>query len=137
MSSVVGVLSLVVIMAAAVSACEGVPVEIAPAALVGCRAPDEPGCASCCGEGGVVYSASPLDQFTTVEPWYNVSGTGTGVTCTSSCASCSERSELQLRATAGECDCDGLTIGIDPCHSSGCACTCSIYRVARDACPAP
>lgn len=121
------------------SACESEPVEIASTALVGCRAPDEPGCATCCDDQGLVRSSSPLDQFTTVEPWYNVSALpgALGLTCTSTCARCSERSEQALRDTAGECDCDGLTIGVDPCHSSGCACTCSIYRAARDACPAP
>jgi hypothetical protein len=119
--------------------------EIAPDALVGCRAPDEPGCVLCCtgttDDGRCSYLEGDEDwsQYD-VDPWYNASGVMDGP-CPDdcpACAQCSERTEQALREfeSRPECDCPTLEIGIDPCFApDSCECYCVRLQSAMQACP--
>ena len=114
--------------------------RIDPAALVGCRAPDEPGCASCCSksDNGCSRLWSPEDwsQPGMGAAWYNASSVGCPAEC-AACASCTKRHELELAAMLPfSCDCEKTQIGIDPCFDRpSCACECSRRQYLTKACP--
>ena len=114
--------------------------RIDPAALVGCRAPDEPGCASCCLKSGNdcsrLWSPEDWSQPGMGEAWYNASSVGCPAQC-AACASCTKRQELELAALLPfTCDCDKTQIGIDPCFDPpSCACQCSRRQYLTKACP--
>lgn len=118
---------------------------IAPEALVGCRAPDEPNCARCCLESDsharcVVRLGVEDWSLYDVDPWYNGVEVEDGP-CAAECprcARCSERAERELRALKPrpECDCATLSIGVDPCFSPGsCACHCRTLESLTWSCP--
>lgn len=118
---------------------------IDPAALVGCRAPDEANCARCCvrttaDERCVVLSGSADWGLYEVEPWYNAAEIQEGA-CPADCprcARCSERAERELRALPErpECDCASQSVGIDPCYSPwSCACYCQRRTALMERCP--
>lgn len=112
---------------------------ILPAALEGCRGPDDPGCETCYlerREGSCeIWSGSlGLEEdalyasFTTIE-----GGCGNGPRC----ASCLREMEAALCAetTKLECDCREPP-GIDPCFfPDGCDCFCQQHGQNRMACP--
>jgi hypothetical protein len=114
--------------------------RIDPAALVGCRAPDEPGCASCCSthDSGCERLWSPEDwsQPGMGEAWYNAASAGCPREC-AACASCNERQERELAAMLPfKCDCENFQPTIDPCFQRGsCACECSRRQHLTKACP--
>lgn len=118
---------------------------IAPEALIGCRAPDEANCERCCvkttDDGRCLTQAGAADwELYAVEPWYNATEIVDGA-CPAECprcARCSERDEAALRALPSrpECDCDSLTVGIDPCFvPTSCACFCQIRGSLLSRCP--
>lgn len=128
-------------------ACIGEPGDhaIAPEAVIGCRAPDEPDCSRCCLETVVEDACTVLSgeedwSLHDVEPWYNSVEAVDGA-CAADCprcARCSERDERELRALESrpECDCEALTIGIDPCFNPGsCACHCRRLESLMSRCP--
>lgn len=120
-------------------------VGIATTALAGCRAPNEPGCATCsvpdpphdCRvfSGGEDRGGFSVYTEVTYQP-----------TCPSGapqCATCSEESELRLcsETTRLECDCN-KDWGIDPCFLNAdplgepdCGCWCQQFGAYRKACP--
>jgi hypothetical protein len=121
---------------------------IAPEALAGCRAPDEPGCATCCtneccispcgsvcdarvlGNGDPAYTDSAYTECTT-DP----------LVCPSDCqpcARCSKKSESLLRKGL-ECDCARVVLakGDLACSDpTSCACYCAYLEAYEAACPA-
>lgn len=112
---------------------------ILPAALEGCRAPNEPGCEFCyvLRPDGVceAYSGSAArdDYFV-----YNVVTVSDGG-CERGprCASCLRETEAALCAetTFPECDCRQPP-GIDPCFApESCGCFCQVGGQNRKACP--
>lgn len=120
------------------------PRAVDPDALAGCRAPDEPDCQTCCREtdgDGCHYLIGEEDwSLYDVDPWYNgvLFVDGACPADCQRCASCSERDEhlLESLAPRPDCDCDGLSIGIDPCyHPGGCACYCSTLESLTSSCP--
>lgn len=116
-----------------------------PAALDGCRAPDEPGCASCCVDtdgGRCRYQIGDEDwALYDVAPWYNGVAFVDGA-CPDDCprcARCSARDEhlLETLAPRPDCACDGLEPGVDPCYSpDSCACYCHSLASLTAMCPA-
>lgn len=126
----------------------GEPLVVDPAALVGCRAPDEPNCSRCClaqppeaAEARCHYRVGEEDwSLYAVEPWYNGMSFEPGACpddC-SPCARCSERDEQALRSLAPrpECDCEALTVGVDPCYvRESCECHCQTLESLTAMCP--
>jgi hypothetical protein len=123
---------------------------IAPSALAGCRAPDEPGCAQCCWqtpEGCTTYSGeADWSRYPNVDPWYNHVGSLDGA-CPADCAvcaSCSEQSERALlkQGERPECKCDAPGSGSggfteDPCIAEeSCECYCEEHGRLTELCPA-
>lgn len=121
---------------------------ISAASRSGCRAPDEPGCASCCygapGDGSCTRrSWAPGGAgVSSVKPWYNAAEF-LAQSCPADClpcASCLAREEeelCQLLAMPRACDCAHTEIGIDPCfHPESCACYCERLALATQSCPA-
>lgn len=114
--------------------------RIDPAALVGCRAPDEPGCGMCCDRSRTrcvrLSGLEDWSQYPEVEPWYNSSSVNCPENCPP-CARCTERSEHELAAQLPfRCDCDKVQIGVDPCFTAGCECECSRRQRLLTVCPA-
>lgn len=115
--------------------------RIDPAALVGCRAPDEPGCGMCCDNSrSTCVRHSGLEdwsKYPEVEPWYNSSSVRCPENCPP-CARCTERKEHELADLLPfRCDCANTKIDVDPCFSPGsCACECSRRAHLVQACPA-
>lgn len=112
---------------------------ILPAALEGCRAPDEPGCATCYvlrPDGSceaLSGSARRGDYFVYTMAIVNDDGCENGPRC----ASCLRETEAALCAetTGLECDCREPP-GIDPCFfPEGCGCFCQQFGQNRKACP--
>jgi hypothetical protein len=119
-------------------------IEISSEALAGCRAPDDLGCSSCCIVGAdscTVKRWSSHENPTTVTPWYNsIESVRECPSNCSPCASCSSRSEKELRdlltRKPKDCDCAKATIGIDPCFAPmSCACYCSRWEDLKTQCP--
>ena len=119
-------------------------IEISSKALAGCRAPEDPGCSICCIatlESCMVKSWASHENSGTAAPWYN--NTASEKKCPSDCprcASCSQRSEKELRALLMRgpqgCDCAKVPIGIDPCFAPmSCACYCSRWQDLTTQCP--
>lgn len=121
--------------------------NISLASKVGCRAPDEPGCTTCCylDIGGCVRRSSsdppgaPMSGF---KPWYN-GASFVGETCPADCppcASCLARDEdflCQELTMARNCDCANIKIYNDPCFAiKSCECYCSNLKQEMLACPA-
>lgn len=114
-------------------------VGILPAALEGCRAPDQPGCAACYVERNdgscEVYSGSARrdDYFV-----YNmVTVKDGGCQGVPRCASCLRETEAALcqETTYLDCDCREPP-GEDPCFfPEGCGCFCQQHGQSRKACP--
>lgn len=107
-----------------------------PSSFAGCRAPSEPGCATCCYQGrGYCTELSASSG----SDWYNVS-TAHGTVCPADCARCAPCSisrEQQARdlVCRPECDCS-RDPGIDPCFTpSGCGCYCVRRASLRTECP--
>ena len=125
---------------------------IEPSALVGCRAPGEPGCASCCVQDaeGCETLTSEHDwatRFPNVTPWYNITGylAGACPTDCAVCASCTKKSEQQLRELGERaCACERFApgagtggVGVDPCgDETSCECYCQEHGDLSAACPA-
>jgi hypothetical protein len=121
-------------------------IEISSKALAGCRAPEDPGCSRCCidtGDSCIVKSWISHENSRIATPWYN--SLASEKECPSDCAecaSCSQRSEEELRALLArrpeDCDCAKATMGIDPCFAPmSCACYCSRWEDLRTHCPYP
>jgi hypothetical protein len=119
-------------------------IEILPKALAGCRTPEDSGCSKCCiptGDSCIVKSWTSNENSGITAPWYN--NTAFEKECPSGClrcASCSQRSEKELRAflMSGpqKCDCAKVAMGIDPCFAPmSCACYCSRWQDVRTQCP--
>jgi hypothetical protein len=114
--------------------------RIDPAALVGCRAPDEPGCGMCCdNSGGRCQRLSGLENWAAypdVEPWYNWRSVNCPQDCPP-CARCTRRSERELADMMPfRCDCAKTKIGVDPCFDPGsCGCECQHRARLTAACP--
>jgi hypothetical protein len=119
-------------------------IEISPAAFVGCRSPEEPGCAACYFEKDnrcVVSRWSPGNaDVTGITPWYNAQSYRPQ--CPKNippCASCLRRSEQELRnllAIGRTCECASLKIDSDPCfYSASCECYCQELKFLKSACP--
>jgi hypothetical protein len=119
-------------------------IKISPSAFVGCRSPEEPGCAACYFEEGnsctlMEWLPGGVD-VTGITPWYN--GESYQVQCPenySPCASCSQRSEQELRdllASEQTCDCASLEIPPDACFGfASCECYCERLNSLKRACP--
>ncbi len=119
-------------------------IEISPAAFVGCRSPEDPGCAACYFEEGnrcVVMEWRPSgSNVTRVTPWYNrVSFLPQCPKNIPQCASCSQRSERLLRnllASGQTCECANVEIGADACfYGDSCECYCEEWKFLKSACP--
>jgi hypothetical protein len=116
-------------------------IAIAPAALQGCRAPDEPGCETCY----VFHTDGTCSAYSTFGRRPDDSGYNTGILTTdcptdgARCASCTPEAEAALCRNTPPSDCDcSIDAGIDPCFApSSCGCYCSAYSADRQACPAP
>lgn len=115
---------------------------IATSAKIGCRNPEDLGCATCCRSAGNGCTQLSWESAGTsgVSPWYN--STQSTATCPQRCppcASCLARDEgllCSLLATQRSCDCANLTIGPNPCTADGCECYCFNYMSLTAACPA-
>lgn len=125
--------------AGSLSAPAACSVGILPAALEGCRAPNEPGCASCYVERSdgscEVYSGSARrdDYFV-----YNmVTVPDDGCKNVPRCASCFRETEDALCQETMNLDCDCREPpGVDPCFfPEGCGCFCQQHGQNRKACP--
>lgn len=112
---------------------------ILPEALEGCRAPNEPGCATCYVErpdgSCEAYSGSARrdDYFVYTMLIVKDDGCENGPRC----ASCLRETEAALCEERGhpECDCREPP-GVDPCFNpDGCGCFCSVGGQNRRACP--
>ncbi len=119
-------------------------IEISPAAFVGCRSPEQPGCAACYFEQGnycLVREWLPYGaDVTGITPWYN--GELYQQQCpenVSPCASCSRRNEEELRyllASGQTCECASKEILPDACfYSASCECYCKRLKSLKSACP--
>jgi len=114
---------------------------IDPDALVGCRAPDEPGCQHCCERDSTEAVCYFRDSILSEDDW-DMFGSEDGP-CPNgcpSCAQCDAYSETQLdsmdKSRWLECDCAHLDPGVDPCfNANSCECDCSIHAAAMKACP--
>ena len=119
---------------------------IGDAALVGCRASDEPNCGRCCLQPDAtscsVWSV-PCDMVVagqTVSQYCAVfSMPGQCPADCRPCASCSKYSEASLcslKPTIDACDCANADIGVDPCIApDSCGCRCRTYLSDLAACP--
>ena len=107
--------------------------DVDPAARVGCRSPEVPGCAECCfgsGASCAVRSWSPGGiDVSHVTPWYNKGQTVSP--CPSSCAPCARCNILDEKYLCSylekvpKCDYESVVIGPDPCQiPESCACIC-------------
>ena len=119
------------------------PIEISPKALVGCRSPEVPGCATCCAKNGnsnEEMSWASAGSKGDVTPWYNSSSilSKPEPGCPQ-CASCSRRNEeelLNLLAIDRDCDCGTIKARIDPCFSpESCECYCFRLKELKKKCP--
>jgi hypothetical protein len=119
-------------------------IEISPAAFVGCRSPEEPGCATCYSKQGdrcIVREWQPGGaDVTGITPWYNAESYQQQ--CpenVSPCASCLRRSEEELRyllARGQTCECASLKIPPDACfYSASCECYCEQWESLKSDCP--
>jgi hypothetical protein len=129
----------------------GTPFACAPisdAALVGCRASDEPNCGRCCLQtapdscsvSGVpcdmVVAGQVVSQYCAV---FSMPGQCPG-DCRP-CATCSKYSEASLcslKPSIDACDCANADIGVDPCIApDSCGCRCHTYLADLAVCPPP
>jgi len=119
---------------------------IAPAALVGCRSPDQAGCSKCCvgGDPCGYRDGDANSNMVPGEPWYSHfwSEDGACPTDCRPCASCARYSEEDVRQLLTQlqqtpaCDCNTVTFGFDDCiKPSSCACLCSSVIGELEACP--
>ena len=119
---------------------------IAPAALVGCRSPDQAGCLKCCVGGDPCgYRDGDADSsMVPGEPWYSHFWSEDGA-CPADCqlcASCGRHSEEDVRQLltqiqqTPDCDCSTVTFSFDDCiKPSGCACLCGSLIDELEVCP--
>jgi hypothetical protein len=108
-----------------------------------CRAPTDPGCASCCEQQWLSApdgSRSPTCLIRSVESrpaardneeGYSSRRFADGI-CQSSCARCADctldEEQVYRHLMASGCDCLApQPASIDPCFSAGCACMCSSF----------
>jgi hypothetical protein len=114
---------------------------IDPDALVGCRSPEEPECASCCfstDDGRCIYRSGDLESG--VDPWYSTSSVEEG-SCPSSCEPCArctlrDEDDLHDLVPPPDCDCDAVELLGDDCFTpASCGCHCSKLVSAMDDCP--
>jgi hypothetical protein len=121
------------------SAASSYPID--PAALEGCRTPDEPGCQRCCervSTTAVCYFRAAIQSEDAWEMYGSEDGPCPG-DCPR-CAQCDVTSEEQLNSVTKlrfvECDCSRIDVGEDPCiGEDSCECDCSIVLGAMEACP--
>ncbi|MBN1606723.1 MAG: hypothetical protein JW940_08820 [Polyangiaceae bacterium] len=114
---------------------------IDPDALVGCRAPHEPGCQHCCESDRTQAVCCFRDSILSEVDW-DMFGSEDGP-CPDGCPLCTQcdvYSEKQLdsvtRSRWLECDCARIGVGLDPCFGGdSCECDCSIHEAATRACP--
>lgn len=121
--------------------------KISAASRVGCRAPDELGCATCCTASPGSRSCSRRSwapggaDVSKIKPWYNANEY-LAETCPASCppcASCTVRAEgelCELLAMPRSCDCVNLEPGNDPCaEPTSCGCYCRNLSGFKQSCP--
>ena len=109
-------------------------------ALVGCRAPAEPGCTRCCESTSTADRLCLTKESSPAADWYDESASIPGPCAAecAACAQCSERGEQDLRSFPArpECNCNSIVIGGDPCFGAGsCACYCFQLDSAMRVCP--
>ncbi|HEX2870187.1 MAG TPA: hypothetical protein VHP33_03000 [Polyangiaceae bacterium] len=111
---------------------------ILPAALEGCRGPDDPGCETCYIEREgycQYYSGSiPNGEHSIYASFNSIEG---GCENGPRCATCLREMEAEMCAerTKLECDCREPP-GLDPCFlPDGCDCFCQLHGQNRMACP--
>jgi hypothetical protein len=100
-------------------------------AYTGCRAPAEPGCATCCIDHPDGNHCTMVTETVTSDV------PGTCAPACRPCAPCSLAEEQALRALPDrpECDC-ALPPGVDPCQSpTSCECWCEQITGLKEACP--
>lgn len=110
---------------------------IDPAALVGCRSPEQPCCAGCYMQRADGCYDRNGQAFDGQDVYYPNSGF-IGGTCPngSRCASCTFQDERELKQRLAQaCDCS-TPPGLDPCTvEDSCACTCARLPPLQAACP--
>jgi hypothetical protein len=111
---------------------------VAAGAKMGCRAPGEPGCASCC-----VTFPSTCEEFTTSSSQsttYDSIGNNTCPANCPPCAQCFSQDEATLCSRLADnqsCDCSNTPIPPNPCADAGsCACWCVVTLDLEAKCPA-
>ena len=106
-----------------------------PERFLGCRAPTQEGCESCCEIGalsGCTYRSTSAPGVS----FYNVNSSHCPSLDTCAiCAICLQREEdVYLAAIEHRnrlnCDCDNITLPVDPCFSPG-SCECQCARIQR------